>query len=284
MLATIRLFRTVTINQAWLQSLSGIDRELLLTPVSDVIPLLHHWTPEQLKQAIKDLESLPHWQDRQTTLRMMQFTLLDMLSAMDDVSNLSNRLRVSLPVEAEMEGALAMASMIGIDWNLVAKELNAKIKEYGDRWERSVGNSLEEQFALMNLRLMDEPLRHPLTNLNEKYLEDFFTEHIQDVADLPVFASGRSRLTGIFAGTLVEWGAGEMYRLQLMEESRCQALRLALALELYRRTHQTYPDSREELELLEGFNLSITPDMYIEYEKWGDGYHLHNMIFQLDVL
>jgi hypothetical protein len=277
MLTATRLFRFVTIHSMWQNTLLDTpDDESRFTPVADVTATLSHWSQEQLEQAVKDLESLPHWQDRQTTLQMIQFVLLDLLSATHDLKGLA----ASLGVREEDREVFTFLQMIAFDWNLVAKELNREFKAYGELLERVEGKSLEEQFDLLRLRLPGE--RRDLRSNDEKLeerLEELLRHRFEAGEGLDIFfASGRSKLTGALAGRLlVSWAAGEMYRLQLMEESRCQALRLALALERYYREHQVYPDSLDELRL-----HPMTPNIDFEYEKFGDRYRLLNKVFRLE--
>ena len=273
-LTSLRLFRLVTINQAWAKALAWNDEESLLAPVSVVCATLSQWTPEQLEQAINDLESLPDWQDRQTTLQMMQFVLLDLISGMNDPSNLHNRLRGELPIE--MREAVDLLQVIAFDWNLVAKELNSEIKTYEERLERATGKSPEEQFEL--LRLRQPGVSHP-SPLSQETLQEFLRDHFDEGGPLDAFfTSGRSKLTGAFVGhSLVTWVAGEMYRLQLMEESRCQALRLTLALERFHRDKGDYPESLTELGL-----KPMSTNVNLQYEKKGTGYRIHNNLFQLE--
>ena len=73
------------------------------------------------------------------------------------------------------------------------------------------------------------------------------------------------------AGYMGTKAAGEMYRLQLIEESRCQALRLAFALEQFHREHSQYPHSLEPLRL-----PPMTWDMHLQYERQGEGYRIWN--------
>jgi len=271
-LTSIRLFRLVTVNQAWVKILSNRETESLLTPVSDIIHTLPQWTPEQLEQAIKDLEALPPWQDRQTTLTTTQYMLLDSLSVTNDLPGLGGRLGMELPTETQ--DMLRMVSHVGFDWNLVAKELNREINVYSDLLEKISGSTLETQFDQLRLRPMGEPHRLP----TEEELQQFMTDHFNRTGEIPLVASGRSKLIGAMLGHLGTLATGEMYRLQLMEDSRCQALRLALALERFRQEKERYPDSLVELGL-----PPMTPDMHLQYEKQGLGYRVQNMVFELDV-
>jgi hypothetical protein len=296
-LASARLFRFVTINQAWQKTLKGTDDETvlayaaegvpvkgsLLTPVVEIAATLPHWTPEQLEQAIKDLESLPAWRDRQTTLKMIQFALLDLLAA---TNNLTDNLDVfASDVDHGERQFLEAIQYIAIDRNRVARELNRGVKEYSELLERAEGQSLNKQFELLNLR---EPGVHRGVRRESPSSPEEWTAYIVDVLDgdsvkvdvnvNPLIASGRSNLLGVMAGrVLIPQAAGELFRQQLMEESRCQALRLAMALELYHREHQRYPDS------LDALNLKAMPmDVHFEYERRGDGYRLRNKLFELE--
>jgi len=268
-LTSLRLFRHVTINQV----LERKDEESPLAPVAEVVATLSEWTPAQLEQAMRDLETLPDWQDRQTTLTMIQFVLLDLLSATNDPVDLQVRFQKMLP--EEMLGMLPVIA-IAFDWNLVAKELNNEIKTYSTLLEEAAGKSLDEQFDQLSLRLPGETLSEPV---NEENLEEFLRNHIEAEKSLDVlFTSGRSKLSGTMVGRyVVTWLAGEIYRQQLIEESRCQALRWALALERYHREHQTYPDTLEPLGL-----QPMPQDMGFHYEKVDTGYRLQNKVFRLD--
>jgi len=272
-LTSMRLFRRVTINQAWLKALAQNDDESLLAPVDEVVATLPLWTPELLDQAMKDLEAMPDWQDRQTILKMMQFVLLDLVSAAGEPSVLNHRLQGTLPIEVR-QGIEAL-NLIAFDWNLVAKGLNGEIKAYGDLLERAAGKSPDEQFDLLRLRLPGEDHDLPMSGAR---LQEFVQNHIEAEQSLDVFfTSGRSKLIGTLVGRqLVSWVAGEMVRLQLLEESRCQALRLALALERFHREKGEYPESVEDLGLKPMF-----PDMHLQYEKRGTGYRIQNKVFLL---
>ena len=278
MLTTIRLFRSVTINLAWLEIMepagSKSEAESLLTPVADLVNTLPHWKSEQLTQAITDLESLPNWQDRQTTLTMMQYAILDMLSVADDLPELMRRFN-NHQLPDDLPWFFSVFGAIGCDFNLVAQELNSRLKRYEEVLKQSAENNLDKQFEQLNLRRAEEHRRKPLTeeDLN-KMLEDKFRA---DPSLNPLFTPGRSRLFGFLAGELVANAAGEMYRLQIIEESRCQALRLALALERYHREEQKYPDSLEELGL-----KPMTPNMDLQYEKREAGYRIQNKVLRLD--
>jgi len=278
-LTTLRLFRFVTIHQAWLKALGWDARKVrilehdnevwLLTDVDEVAVTLPKWTPEQLAQGIKDLESLPNWQDRETMLKTIQFMLLDVMSATNDWDGLLNLLGNN--TESEMRQAtLGMFQMIAFDWNLVAKELNSKIRAFGELMKRAEGMSLDEQFELLQISKTDE-------ELDEEKIRALLEDYVRTTGDFPLFTSGRSRLAGGVAGELVKTAAQKLYRLQLMEESRCQALRLALALELYRREHQNYPDSLDALGL-----KAMPVNVSLEYEKRDAGYRIHNKLFELE--
>jgi len=273
-LTSIRLFRRATVNQAWLRMLRGNAVETPLTPAAWVAETLPHWTPEQLEQAVKDLESLPAWQDRQTTLRILQFQVLDILSATHDLHYLIYRLGAAHQHEllggqpTEMIEAL---NLIAFDWNAAARELNSAVRKYGDLTAQAVEKGFEEQLELLRL---GESFALPS---NEEEAARFFVHMLEGDSSLnPFFALGRSKLAGILAGHWVIWAAGEMYRLQIMEEARCEALRWALALELFHREGGHYPDALEETGL-----QPMNPNMLFEYEKRGTGYRIHNKIFQL---
>jgi hypothetical protein len=268
MLASIRLFRFVTVNQAWLYELGSRDSSLL-TPVAEIAATLNNWTPEQLAQAINDLESLPDWQDRQTMLRTVQFMMLDTLSITNDFPGLGNRLGIELPGDVQV--MLQGWQYIGFDWNLVAKELNAEIKTYGERLNRVAGSNLEEQFNVLQLRPVTERFRMP----DEEEWQSFTITRTRRFEENPCFAPGRSRVIGAMMGYLGTLVTGEMVRLQLIEDSRIQALRLALALERFHREHGRYPDSFAELGLQPGMNL--------QYERRGDGYRIGNLVVELSV-
>ena len=204
----------------------------------------------------------------------MQFMLLDLLSATNDFSSLA----ASLGIRGDKRDMLAALQMIAFDWNLVAKELNREFKAYEELMEQAEGKSLDEQFELLRLRLPGE--RHDFHSSDErleKRLEESLLNHFESGGGMNfLFTSGRSQLAGALAGNLlVSWTAGEMYRRQLMEESRCQALRWVLALERYRREHQRYPDSLDELRL-----QPMTPSIDFEYDTFGEKYRLYNKVFQ----
>ena len=270
-LASIRLFRRATINHAWTLTLGAKDNESLLTPVTSILPTLSQWTPEQLEQAVKDLESLPDWTDRKTMIRTIQFTVLDMLSATNDLPGLGSRLGKELPTGAQ--DVLQLIQSIGFDWNLVAKELNQEMRVYGELLEKVSGSSPDEQFKQLDLRLSGVPFRMP----NEEEWKEFTVEHVNRTGEFPLFVVGRSKLVGAIAGFWATRMVGEMYRLQLMEESRCQALRLALTLERFHKEKGQYPDSLEELKL-----KPVTPDMHLQYEKRETGYRIENVVVQLE--
>ena len=276
MLASIRLFRFVTIDWARTNTMFGDDdvANRFLTPVDDVFDTLSQWTSEQLRRAIEDLESLPPWQDHQTILRILQFQMLDILSGAHDVFDFVERAGMS---EDELEGAvmLQIFQHLAFDWNETARELNREVARYGELLERAEGNRLEEQFRMLRL---GEPPRLPDMFVDEEELAEFITGVATKLDNpLSIFAtSGRSRATGNLAGELTTYAAGETYRLQLMEESRTQALRLALALELFHQENGRYPNSLAELRL-----RPMVPDMQFEYESWGEGYRLRNKVFRL---
>ena len=269
-LASARLFRRATVNAAWLHALqSSGNEETYLIPAPWVVETLPRWTPEQLEQAVKNLESLPAWQDRQTTLTILQYQLLDLLSSMHNVEGLLHRLDHDLNTRDGREIIVAL-STIAFDWNTVARELNSAVRAYGDLLEQAAGKNLEEQFELLRL---GESAALPS---DKQEWAQFLADSVSHDPSL-IFTPGRSKLAGSVAGDLVTWAAGEMYRLQLLEESRTQALRWALALEKYRRENQAYPDSLDALGL-----PPMVPDMQFEYEKQDAGYRLHNKMFQLE--
>ena len=270
MLTSIRLFRNVTIQQAWIKELIQKDSTSLLTPASDIVPTLPKWTAEQLEQAIKDLESLPKWTKPKEMLTTMQFTVLDMLSVTNDLPGLGNRLGMEMP--KEVQDGLQVSQYVGFDWNLIAKELNSEVKTYGDLLEKSVGRNLEIQFEQLNLRPIGKPYRMP----NEQEWQNFIQDCVYRMDEFPFFVAGRSKLIGAIMGYMTTRVAGEMYRLQLIEESHCQALRLALALERFHREKGQYPDSLEELKL-----QPMIPDMHMQYERRETDYRIWNAVVQL---
>jgi hypothetical protein len=278
-LASLRLFRLATFNWAWHKTQYSTDdkADSMLLPVSEVLDTLPEWTLAQLTQGIKDLESLPNWQDRETMLKKLQFMLLDVLSTADDLTELVRRLNNGkLPAGFTPE-LLTPFQLIGFDMNLLAKELNGAIKAYGELMEQSADKSLDEQFEVLRLRQPGVRKRaEPLITQREMQnrLEDWMHENM---SSNPVFTPGRSKFAGFIAGEMVTGAAGEMYRLQIIEESRCQALRLALALERYHREHQKYPDSLGELAL-----PPMSWNVHLQYEKHGDGYRLGNKVFRLE--
>ena len=274
-LTSLRLFRFVTINRTWQHVIqNGVydnNAESLLTPVAEIVATLPQWTPEQLTQGIKDLESLPGWQDRQTTLQVLQFALLDLILTANDVTEFVRRCDDG---EVPPPG-FAKAIQRGFDLNLLAKEMNEAVKGHGELMEQVAGKSLDEQFDLLRLRETEE---HPKL-FDEGKLQALLEDKIiGDISLNPLFTPGRSRLIGIVAGEAVTATAGEMYRLQIMEESRCQALRLALALERYHREKLEYPDSLNALGL-----KPMPMNMSLQYEKKGDGYRIENKVFLLEI-
>jgi len=271
--ASLRLFRHVTINQAWHHALASRNVESLLTPVAEVVRTFPLWTSEQLEQTIEDLESLPVWQDRQTTLTIMQFQILDMLSSADDLSELMDRF-----AGGEQENPMQHAFLpVTFDWNAVAKALNHEIEVYGELLEKSAERSLEERLELLSLHQGEVPIFIRLSDVNT--WDDFLSlaHYFEEKGENSLLVSGRSKLAGTIAGELVTWAAGELYRLQVMEESRCEALRLALALERFHRERGHYPDELEELPL-----RPAVPNLEFEYRNLGDGYHLLNPVFLLE--
>jgi hypothetical protein len=196
--------------------------------------------------------------------------MLDLLSVTNDFPGLGNRLGMELP--SEIQDGLYALQYVGMDWNLVAKELNYEMDIFGEILERIPDSKLEEQFNQLSLRLMGEHRYMP----SEEEWQTFMKNHLERTKELPLFASGRSRLIGAMLGYLGTKAAGEMFRLQLIEESRCQALRLALALERFHREHNQYPNLQEELGL-----HPVERDMHLQYEKWGDGYRIQNKVFEM---
>jgi len=273
-LTAARLFRRVTVNQKWLRALSNNRDESLSLPVVGIVNTLPQWTPEQLEQAVKDLETLPAWQDRQTTLTILHYQLLDVLSSMHALPRTHNRFLDNLPSEAR--DMIAMLDFISFDWNTVAKELNGAIKTYGGLLEKQAGNNLDEQLEALRLSEMGKPLHM----MDQQEMTQFLTIQMEESGDFswnPLFTSGRSKLAGFGAGVLVTWAAREMYRLQFEEESRVQTLRLALALERYRRENREYPDSLDVLIL-----QPMVPDMLLEYRKQENGgYQIQNSVFEM---
>jgi len=283
LLTSMRLFRRVTVHQAWITELGEKESESLLTPVAQIISTLPKWTPQQLEHALRDLETLPDWQERQTMLKTMQFAMLDTLSVTNDFPGLGTRLGAEIPEDEQM--MLHVAQHVGIDWNLFAKELNDEMQTYGELLEKVSRDQLEEQFNQLRLRLMGVPFRMPIRMSNQEEWQAFtvewqaFAEVLQKrTAEFPFLTPGRSKLFGAMMGHMGTLAAGEMYRLQLMEESRSQALRLALALEQFRREHNQYPDSLEELRL-----PPMAWDMHMQYEKLGEGYRIQNTVFEMSV-
>ena len=277
-LTSARLFRQVTFHYAWHIAVNNDDNQMeaMLLPVTEIVAALSKWTPEQLTQGIQDLESLPDWQDRETMLKKLQFFLLDIFSSAHDIPELLRRTHNDND-NVEIAPLVYVLQSIGFDWNRVAKELNGKIKEYGELLKQAADKSLDEQFQLLSLRLPGEPR----TDLSDpKELQRMLEDRIKATDDMsmnPLLAPGRSKFSGILAGDLVTWVAGEMYRVQLMEESRCQALRLALALERYHREHKMYPDTLEALGL-----QPMKANMSLQYQKLDSGYRIENKVFRLE--
>ena len=229
MLASIRLFRRVTVHQAWHKELAGRNSESLLTPVAEIVATLPQWTPEQLEQAVRDLDTLPDWMARQTMLETIQFSLLDMLSVTHDFPSLGNRLGRELP--RDMQWMLQTFQRVGFDWNLTAIELNREMGVYGELLDRVAGNNLEEQFNQLRLSRTGEPFRMP----GEEEWQAFTFEYFQETEGNPFLVSEWSKAIGAMMGHLGNLIAGEMYRLQLFEDLRVQELRQALELERLRR-------------------------------------------------
>ena len=271
-LASIRLFRFVPNNAVWQDGALATGR--FLTPVDDVIATLPQWSPEQLRQAIGDLESLPPWRDRQATLRIMQFILLDALSSAHDFVELLERSGVS-PEEIP-EDMLGGLMFIAFDWNIIAREMNREIREYSERLTRAEGRRIEEQFAMLGLRREDE--RHNFPETDEQRAH-FLAEELMRTSQNPLTlftGSGWSQITGSILGYFVRLTVGDVFGLQLMEDSRTESLRLALALELFYRENEHYPDSLDELRL-----QPLLPNLQIEYGRLEEGYRLRNMLFEV---
>jgi hypothetical protein len=260
-LASMRLFRFVTVNQAWIKTLGGQNADSMLTQTPELTSTLERWSTEQLQQAIKDLESLPDWQERKTTLQTMQFCLLDLMSSPNDLVE-----RYGSAMPKDKTWILDRFQFIGFDWNLVAIELNQYVKSYEEDLEKRAA----DVDALFDFLRMGEVRNNPGTWDENKWMQI-----AEGDPTMLFYASKRSKLTGAIAGKiLIPWVAGEMFRLEIMEESRCQALRLAMALELYRKQNGRYPDSQEELNL-----KPMKMDMRLRYEKQGGGYRIENKVF-----
>lgn len=225
-------------------------------------------TSEQLKRAVEDLESLPDWQDRETTLKMMQYTLLDMLSVADNIPELISRLNQRQPLPNGQ-----WIPEVGFDMNLLAQEFNKHINDYREGWD-------QEEDSLRNLivqwRLRRSPEENPFDLGKQEYRNEVGRKAAQKLMQEgtsvnPLKASGRSSFVGAVTGALIVQGAAELYRLQMIEETHLQALRLDLALTLYRREHGKFPDSLEQLGL-----KPLLPDMEFRYSNRGNGYEIQS--------
>ncbi|GHT24363.1 hypothetical protein FACS189419_09280 [Planctomycetales bacterium] len=209
-LATLRLFRTVTVNSVLYSGLKRNDEgnALLLNP-EDFREVIAKMPPELRSQAVKDIESLPRWQDRKTTLKALQFSVLDIISATDDIPKLLDKFS-SQPIPAD---ARAFADIIGFDWNLVAVRLNMEFEAF-ERELTAAGDDEAKLTAVLNRRFQ--------SNLD---MGDMVKACFVDVSFDDVTVAGRSETAGQVAGFIAAHFAGQMFSLQLEEEKRCQTLK-----------------------------------------------------------
>ncbi|MDR0521520.1 MAG: hypothetical protein LBH00_06670 [Planctomycetaceae bacterium] len=268
-LTSIRLFRFVTIKTALFDlhgnrtpKEGGKENSSLLTPVEEIVQTFPRWKPEHLDQAVKDLESLPEWTDYRTTMKVLQFSILDGVSSADDIAGIIEKFNEN-PIPPEIKQLL---QVIGFNWNETAKALNGEIKRYEDELQAAAGDT--------------EKLSALLRSIRFRMNEEEWLKIIQDGAfGTPITTAGRSQMAGTLAGHIVNTLVGEMIRLQLTEESRCQILRTALAVEKYRRQNNRFPDSPEQLGLPKiGKN-----DLQIRYQKTNSGCSLGNDFFRLEM-
>lgn len=275
-LADLRLFRRAAHQTAWLAEITD-KMEFDASRSNDIQKIavtFEQWTLEQLDQAIADLETLPRWQDRETTHKIIQFTMLDIIQTLGAEGGFTNLQHRAYPPAVDTDSALQTINIISFDWNLVAKELNKTIKQCDELFAEAEGKSLNEQSNLLDLRKTKEQNNKDfIEKQTNKIVRAHFESH-----GIPgfLFASRRSNLVGtILGGPLFTFMAKKMYLLQVEEESRCQALRIVLALERFHREKQQYPKSLDELGL-----KPLDKDMDFEYSSWDSGYTLHNNVFE----
>ncbi|MDR3232927.1 MAG: hypothetical protein LBT46_04585 [Planctomycetaceae bacterium] len=214
-LATLRLFRRITINNALLETLNNgkIESKMLLQMSDfDAEKVVAKMPAELRGQAVKDLETLPDWQDRKVTLKTLQFGVLDILSATDDMPKLFEKFS-DQPIPAAMK---QLAEVIGFDWNLTAKKLNEQFKLYEEKLN-AAGSGLAEQ-------------SNDLPPMNGTSVQDSFKRLTDEMKEsgTAVTVAGRSDLAGSLAGQIFTQIAGQMFKIQHEEEQRCKDLKKML--------------------------------------------------------
>lgn len=219
------------------------------------------WTIERLNRAIADLETLPSRPDRKTTLKTLQFMLLDLLSSMNNMKALGESIQTD--TASASSGSASPTTMFGFNWNVLAKLLNEKFADY----EKSISDDDVEKLAEKGLDEIFKQLESDLDKMGKALTGS-------DVMGM-FTVTGRSKLIGKFAGEILPFIEKVVFKEELDEEARSQVLRAALALERYRLEKGEYPENLAEN--LEGLQLKpLKPVLPIQYEKTEKGYILHS--------
>ncbi|MDR3182122.1 MAG: hypothetical protein LBT89_04235 [Planctomycetaceae bacterium] len=211
---TLRLFRRVTLNYAALESLKHgkIGGQTLLQP-DDFKDIISKMPAEVRSQAVKDLETLPAWQDRSITLKTLQYGVLDILSATDDMPRLLDKFS-DKPIPADIKKLL---EVIGFDWNHVAVSLNEYFDEYSEKLAAAGGDLVKQQEVF-----------NEMPPASEESIKTEIERSLNERNNNPITVSGRSALTGRMAGRIFTQIAGQMFKLQIEEEKRCKELKDSL--------------------------------------------------------
>jgi len=211
------------------------------------------WKKEELDRCIADLETLPTWMERLTYLKMLQYTVLDVISSMNDVTAFSNSLALDGQPKDELSRAIMMPFM---NWGILAKQVNIKFADH----EKNIKPEDTQTLAVKTDKEIIKELHRKISTAAGKS----FGRPLSLIT-----VNGRSVLIGDALGDVLTASDIIVFKQELNSEAERQLLRAAFAVKRFQLEKNELPKTLEELQL-----KPLVPELPLKLETTAEGISL----------